>query len=347
MGRLYTRPARILQPVILPGFRHRPGAHCGSTALCDALRVRGLDLSEPLAFGLGAGLGFHYVVVPELTPSRFFQGRAVGLERTACEVLGAPAVERSAETAEEALAGVRAALGRGFAPILSTELSRLPYWRSRTPFGGHRVVLAGLDEERGIAWLADTGHPDLQEVPLARLDEARATLAPPFALPGRPWLEVDAPTLARPVAELVRDALRRQAADMLLDTGGLAGVQALERFADDLGEWPARARDERDRARCFRFAYQVIEVRGTGGGNFRRLYAGFLAEVEPEVPGLAALGLAARAEAIAAGWTRLAEALRALGEADAGEVPADVRAQARALATDERRLFEDVAAWAG
>ena len=29
--------------VLLPGFQHRPGVHCGSTALADALRVRGLD----------------------------------------------------------------------------------------------------------------------------------------------------------------------------------------------------------------------------------------------------------------------------------------------------------------
>src|SRR5512140_2561034 len=88
-GTVHAGPP-ILQRVILPSFRHRPGLHCGSTALCDALRARGLELSEPLAFGLGAGLGFHYVVAPELTPSHFLIGRSAGLERTACEVLGAP-----------------------------------------------------------------------------------------------------------------------------------------------------------------------------------------------------------------------------------------------------------------
>jgi hypothetical protein len=328
--------------VILPGFQHRPGLHCGSTALCDALRARGLELSEPLAFGLGAGLGFQYVVAPECTPGHFLVGRAEGLERTACAVLGAPAAERKAGTAEEALAGVRAALGRGLAPILSTDLSQLPYWRARTPFGGHRVVLAGLDEDRGMAALADTDRPGLEEVTLAELDAARASLAPPLVAEGRPWLEVDAPGRLRPLADAVADALRRQAVEMLQGGGGRSGVSELERFASDLAEWPARTGDERER--CFRFAYQVIEVRGTGGSLFRRLYARFLRQAEGVAPGLAALGLAVRMEELAGRWTGLAEALRALGEEGAQVVPAGVLAQARALAEGERRFYEDVAA---
>lgn len=40
----------------IEGFSHRPGVHCGSTALADALRVRGLDLSEPMVFDGMAGV---------------------------------------------------------------------------------------------------------------------------------------------------------------------------------------------------------------------------------------------------------------------------------------------------
>ena len=42
----------------LEGFEHLTGKHCGSTALRAALRFRGLDLSEAMIFGLGAGVGF-------------------------------------------------------------------------------------------------------------------------------------------------------------------------------------------------------------------------------------------------------------------------------------------------
>jgi Domain of unknown function (DUF4872)/Butirosin biosynthesis protein H, N-terminal len=330
--------------VIVPGFQHVPGVHCGSTAVADALRTAGVSVSEPVAFGLGAGLGFFYLAVPGLTPSRFFQGRSARLELEACAALGVPAAERTAGDAAAALAGVRAALGRGISPILATDLSRLPYWRSRTPFGGHRVVLAGIDPGAGRAYLADTDRPGLEALTLDELDAARASVAPPFGAPGRPWIEVEPGATARPFAAVAAEAIRRQARDLLLDVDGAAGISALERFAAELPEWPARAGDDRDRVRCFRFAAQTIEVRGTGGGLFRRLYARFLRAVEEALPGLAPLGLPGRMEALADGWTALAAGLVRLAEEGGARVPAEVAAQARALAEGERRFFEDAAA---
>jgi hypothetical protein len=328
----------------IEGFSHRPGVHCGSTALADALRLRGLDLSEPMVFGLGAGLGFYYLASPALSPSHLFTGRTAHLERIACEVLGAPVRERSEDDPARAWAGVRDAVDRGLAPILSTDLAELPYAGTRTRFGGHRVVLAGHDEARGVAFVADGHWPGLQEVPLDALERARASLAPPFGIGGRPWLEVDAPARPRPLDEALRDALRRQARDMLLEMDGAAGISALERFAGDLPRWPREATDEADRAWCFRYAFQVVERRGTGGGLFRALYARFLREAEAALPGLAAVGLAARMEALADGWTRLAAELRRLSDVPGGAVPSPVAELAAALARDERRYHEDVAA---
>jgi hypothetical protein len=330
--------------VILAGFEHRPGVHCGSSALADALRVRGFAISEPMAFGLGAGLGFHYLVSPRLSPTHLFVGRTLQLERTACEVLGAPVRERTEDDPRRAWDAVREAVDRGLAPILTTELSQLPYLGAATPFGGHRVVLAGYDEARGVAVLADGERPGLEEVPLDALERARAGIAPPFGAPGRMWLEVDAPVRPRPLAEAVPDALRRQAREALLDVTGVAGVSAMERFAAELPEWPARAAGEEDRAWCFRYAYQVVERRGTGGGLFRALYARFLEEAEEALPALAALELSPRMRALAAGWSRLAAGLRSLAATPGAGVSPALAEHARALARDERRYHEDVAA---
>ena len=338
-------PSAIQLPAVfrLP-FEHRPGVHCGSTALADALRAGGVEVSEPMAFGLGAGLGFYYLASPVLSPSHQIIGRSARLEVAACEALGVPCAERAGAGEEAAWEEVRAALHRGVAPVLSTDLSELPYWRSRTRFGGHRVVLAGYDEDRGVALLGDTDRPCLEEVPLEALDRARASIAPPFGIEGRPWLEIAPRGPARPLPDALRDALARQAREMLLDADGAAGVSALERFAAELPEWHVRASDETDRRWCFRFAYQVIDLRGTGGGLFRGLYARFLREAEATLPGLAALGLAARMEALAAGWSRLAAGLRDAGEAPGAGAPPALATQASALASAERRFFEDLAA---
>src|SRR5438128_12572893 len=85
---------------------HRKGFHCGSTAMGDALRLKGLDLPETLVFGLGAGLGFAlYDGDTTLVPpqaSRFFVGRSATFERDLCDTLGARLDAAHFGSAEEA-----------------------------------------------------------------------------------------------------------------------------------------------------------------------------------------------------------------------------------------------------
>ena len=48
-----------------PRLLHTPGNHCGSTALRNLLGFHGVEISEEMAFGLGAGACFYYVVLDE------------------------------------------------------------------------------------------------------------------------------------------------------------------------------------------------------------------------------------------------------------------------------------------
>ena len=45
---------------IIDGVSTAGGAHCETTALGVLLRHAGLDLSEPMLFGLGSGVSFIY-----------------------------------------------------------------------------------------------------------------------------------------------------------------------------------------------------------------------------------------------------------------------------------------------
>ena len=65
---------------MVPGFTHLPGNHCGSTALRNLLGFHGVELSEEMAFGLGAGACFYYVTLEEASPTRWFNGRVARLE---------------------------------------------------------------------------------------------------------------------------------------------------------------------------------------------------------------------------------------------------------------------------
>ncbi len=126
-------------------------------------------------------------------------------------------------------------------------------------------------------------------------------------------------------------AIERAASEMLEPPfGEFGGVPALERLAAEAGSWPEAAEDWQW---CARFAYQVIERRGTGGGAFRLMYSRFLEEAGRDEAPLAA--------AAAARWTELAEAFRAASESDEPrpELWGAVGASAERVLAAERRLW--------
>jgi hypothetical protein len=118
------------------------------------------------------------------------------------------------------------------------------------------------------------------------------------------------------------------------ELGDFQGLPALRPFAAEVGDWPEQAEDWRW---CARFLYQVIERRGTGGGNFRLMYSRFLEEVGYEESSLAG--------AAAAAWTSLAGAAQAASEPeqpDAGLWSA-VADEAGAVLEAEERLWSALA----
>jgi hypothetical protein len=214
--------------------------------------------------------------------------------------------------------------------LLLTDLYYLDHYGKSAHFPGHAVMLAGYDSEQAL--LSDTAFDQLQRTGLANLAEARAAQHPAYPLEGH---MVDLPAGAK----LSRDdlvaatprAIARAAKEMLEPSlGEYQGIPALVRLADEVEAWPREAEDAQW---CARFLYQVIERRGTGGGNFRRMYADFLKEA-----GYAESALASEA---AERWTALAEAARAASETEALEEAlwSEVGSRTRRVLEAERELW--------
>jgi hypothetical protein len=309
---------------MVPGYRHVPGNHCGSTALRNLLAFHGVEISEEMAFGLGAGACFYYVVLDEHSPSRFTNGRAARLEENFLELTGVPLRLRTDSDPEASWEFAKKAVDEGRPVLLLTDLYYLDHYGRSAHFPGHAVVLAGYDEE--LAWLSDTSFEDLQTTSLEGLREARHAQQPIFPLEGH---AVDLPQ----GSEIDRDDLTAQAprgiaraASQMLEPplGEFEGLPALRRFAAEVGDWPQAAEDWQW---CARFLYQVIERRGTGGGNFRRMYARFLEE--------AGYDESAIADEAAEEWSRLALAARTASEPEQPDPE-----HWRALAAEAKRVLD-------
>jgi hypothetical protein len=90
------------------------------------------------------------------------------------------------------------------------------------------------------------------------------------------------------------------------ELGEFEGLPALRRLAAEVGDWPEATGDWKWSAR---FNYQVIERRGTGGGNFRAMWSRFLAEAGRDDE-------AALAAEASDAWTELATELFAASETE-------------------------------
>ena len=319
----------------VPGFQHLPGNHCGSTALRNLLHHHGVEISEELAFGLGAGPCFYYLTLDGQSPSRFTNGRTGRLEENFLRLTGAPLRLRTAEDPEQAWRRAAETIDAGRPAILLTDLYHLDHYGNSAHFPGHAVVLTGYDEE--AAYVADTGFEEIQRTSLEGLALARHGQHPYYPLSGE---MLDLPEGEEISIEGLRTAapaaIEAAAALMLAPRlGEIEGLPALRRFSAEVAAWPEAAADWRW---CARFNYQVIERRGTGGGNFRAMYARFLAEVgrEPEAV------LASRAAEL---WSVLAAGLFAASETDRPDPAAwaGIGATAGRVRAAEERLWESLA----
>lgn len=295
---------------LVSNFTHTRGNHCGSTSMRDLLHCAGLDLSEAMCFGLGSGLGFHYFArLPDTGISYFFHGRTGTLERDLCRHLALDFAEGTDDDAVHAWHIARAFVDADVPVMLNVELSRLPYYNSRTPFPGHRVVLAGYDDARAIAFLADNAFDALQEISFDALRDARHAPVASTLFPLRnDWLIVRTVRDHIPLDKAIPTALHENARTMLDARNAYSGIAGMKTLADDLLNWAAVP----DWQFCARFGYQIIERRGTGGGAFRKMYAEYLCQADVYVPGLAR-GADAMME-IADLWTAFALALKRVSE---------------------------------
>lgn len=294
----------------------------------NLLAFHGTEISEELALGLGAGASFHYFTAPDLSPTRFTNGRTGRLEENFLELTGAPLRLRTTGDPDEAWELARDVVDDGRPILLITDLFHLDHYGNSAHFPGHAIVLAGYDEDS--AYVADTGFEGLQRTSLKGLRLARHGEHPLFPLAGH---MIDLPGAVPTRAELLEaaPAAIALAARSMLEPAApeVEGLSALRRLRDEVSDWPAAAPDWKW---CARFNYQVIERRGTGGANFRSMYSRFLAEVG-RTAGAELSGIAAER------WSALASALYAASESEGADPAAWERIR---IATAEVVEAEDL-----
>jgi hypothetical protein len=262
-------------------YEHKLGVHCVSTQISDILNRQGLQVEEELCFGIGAGLGFVYDEAFD-PPLYFVQGRADDLEEKACFNLGGHAVPYTTDDPALAWESVKRLIDNDEPVIIDVDATYLPYLKRRfrlfgdVGYGGHRITVIGYDDSADTVLLSDYLWREAQEVPAKSLMLARGSPAGKMP-PGNLFYSFLFPRKFRSLSDAIRRGIRMNVATMMHPWSDSMGLPALKRFTARVLDWP-RLMSPDILAKNARMAFIMLEVFGTGGGNFRRLYARFLHE---------------------------------------------------------------------
>jgi hypothetical protein len=327
---------------IIQGWVHRPGKHCASTVLSDLAHFYGHGLSEAFCLGLGAGLGFFYLEGEALTPTRMLMTRSQDLEGNFFRNLGIRFEWKTEQDPKQGWKAVKECIDRNIPVLLRADIFHLDHYQSKTHFPLHVILLWGYDDGKQSVFIADTGFEGLMEIPMESLSKARYSRVPVYSGSGE-FFPVVLPKKIKGLDAKAKKAIKLQA-KQLEANDGFQGMEefsaygAIRKVSERIFSWP----EAKDASWCFRWAYQIIERRGTGGGAFRKLYADFLKEAAKISEEIAQFAPASEMEMIGGQWSQLSMLLKEMSEKNpvAERDLKKVSAAFRELAEKEESFFD-------
>ncbi len=288
---------------IIEHWTHKPGKHCASTALSDLMKFYGYELTEPDCFGTGEGIGFWYI--EGLNPSKMMHFRSADIEKRFFDNIGVDFNWQELDSEEGIKSMLISNIDNNIPVLLRTDIFYLDYYKSKTHFPGHAVILWGYNLDDDSAYISDTERKGLTQCGFGSLIEGiihgnfpageHAHFAP----------------ISKPVFELHKKKLFTKAAasnaNSMLSSADFEGygIKGIQLASKKVLEW----KELPDWKWLARFAYQIIEKRGTGGGGFRKMYADFL-------EGFANKKVVTMMRQIASRWTDISIVFKEISESD-------------------------------
>jgi len=284
-------------------FIHKIGYHCESSAMRDLFEFYGFPMSEAMAFGLDATMGFGFFdttsttsFIPRSEIPFFFGGKQGTIEPNslACRLLGIILRKQSFTSANKAWEEAKNLINQNIPLILRIDLGYLPFYKleEKIHFGGHTITLAGHDEEKGVAYVGDTEYEGFQEVTIDVLKQGRSsTHEPSFMHPKNAQFSMQRRSDGKhpPLAAWVKLAIQHVVNNMLRPSVSNIGIQGLKLFTNSIPTWNEKLRGEVKNpysnkpislaSLMFGLTHGYIEIWGTGGAAFRNLYKQFLEEL--------------------------------------------------------------------
>jgi hypothetical protein len=241
------------------------------------LKYKGLELSEPMVFGLSGAICFAYLPFLKmgnmpLVSYRMFPGHIV---KKFPQKLGVEYFRKTYKDQDQAMAELDEFLARRQLVGLQTSAYFTTYFppEMRFQFNAHNIIIIGKDADEYL--VSDPVFDHLERIKAADLKKAR--FAKGFSAPkGLVHYPIDIPDRID-LKRLIKQSIKKTVHMMLhapLPWIGIKGINHLARKVARL----SREQNDRYTRHFLGNIVRMQEEIGTGGGGFRFMYAAFLQE---------------------------------------------------------------------
>jgi len=259
--------------MIIENIKAFDGQHCETTATGTLLRQLDIELSEPMLFGLGEGLGYIFWNMKSMD-FPFIGGRikpdtlTVNLARN----LNLELTVKETSSKQKAWENVKEFINNGQVVGLKLDCFHLEYFSQPFHFAGHYTAIYGYDNEN--AFLVDTRQQGGQvKTSLKSLELARAEKSPMSS--NNLYYTLQKTDKKPDLKTALLIAIKNNAIEHINPPITNIGYKGILKTSSEIIKWFKTSKDiEND----FKSTAMLMEKAGTGGALFRNLYRDFLKE---------------------------------------------------------------------
>ncbi len=258
-------------------FEHRQAGHCESGVTSNLLNFHDFKISEPMAFGIGAGLFFSYLPFLKMqhAPITSFRVWPGQIFDKATDSLGVKTKIQRFRDPKESMTALNQVLDKGFPVGLQVGTFHLPFFppEYRMHYNMHNMVVYGY--EKDTYYISDTVIENRVEISYSDLMRVRFAKGP-FAPSGRMYYPFSVPSEIDIKPAIIK-GIRKTAHNMIGIPFFLVGTKGIRYLSRQLRKWPQKLGEEK----ASYYLGQVLRMEeeiGTAGAGFRYIYGAFLNE---------------------------------------------------------------------
>jgi hypothetical protein len=257
-------------------YKHKMAAHCESGSITSLLNNAGLEITEPMVFGISSGIFFAYFHrMKSFTFPTFIVRNKPGQMRE--NLAKRTGIRFRTYSFGDPVKGMEALDGllEKKVPVASQVdfyyMEYIPSWE-RVHINVHFIVIVGKEDSNYI--VSDSYFPELVGLKADSLHKARfagGNMSPKGFL-----FHPDTLPAAIDYEKAITSGIRKACFNMLKIPMPFLGVRGIRLFAKKIGEWPSLVRDTEHLSHEIMKINILLEDQGTGGAGFRFIYATFL-----------------------------------------------------------------------